>query len=70
MLNEGFKRKCEGMDSEIRKLHKEIDLKKEENNSVGAQLFDMVGTGAMLTAPGPIGKAVGAGIKHYSTTMK
>ena len=69
MLNEGFKRKSEAMDLEISKLQKEIELKKKDNRSTSAQFLDMFGSGVML-CPNPFFQAVGAGIKHYSTTMK
>ena len=70
MLNEGFKRKYETMDSEISQLQKEIQLNKDENSSVGAQLFDGVGNVLMSVWPGAGGKLCGLGMKFLSTQMK
>lgn len=70
MLNEGFKRKYEAMDSEISKLQKEIELNKKEKSSAGADFFDGVGNVVMSVFPSPGGKLAGLGIKLFSTQMK
>ncbi|XP_021051956.1 guanylate-binding protein 4-like [Mus pahari] len=69
MLNEGFKRKCEAMDLEISQLQKAIQLNKEKNSSLGAQIFDGFGNVLMSVLPGS-GKFLGLGLKILSTQMK
>ncbi|XP_031231547.1 guanylate-binding protein 4-like isoform X2 [Mastomys coucha] len=69
MLNEGFKRKCEAMDSEISQLQKEIQLNKDKNSSVAARHFDGFGNVLISVLPGA-GKLFGLGMKILSRQMK
>ncbi|XP_021013943.1 guanylate-binding protein 4-like [Mus caroli] len=68
MLNEGFKRKCEAMDLEISQLQKEIQLNKEKNSSLGAQILDGFGDVLISAMPGS-GKYFGLGLKMLSSQM-
>lgn len=69
MLNEGFKRKYEAMDSEISQLQKQIQQNKEQNSSLAAQIFDGFGNVLMSVLPGT-GKLFGLGLKILSRKMK
>ncbi|XP_032753135.1 guanylate-binding protein 4-like [Rattus rattus] len=69
MLNEGFKRKYEAMDSEISQLQKQIQQNKEQNSSLAAQIFDGFGN-VLMSVNTDTGKLFGLGLKIISRKMK
>lgn len=69
MLNEGFKRKYEAMDSEISQLQKQIQQNNDQNSSLTAQVLDGFGNVLISVLPGT-GKLAGLGLKFLSRQMK
>ncbi|XP_036046581.1 guanylate-binding protein 4-like [Onychomys torridus] len=69
MLNEGFKRKCEAMDSEISQLQKEIQKNTNQNSSLDAKLREGFGNVLLEVLPGA-GKVLSLGMKMLHNRMR
>uniref|UniRef100_A0A286XKX7 GB1/RHD3-type G domain-containing protein n=1 Tax=Cavia porcellus TaxID=10141 RepID=A0A286XKX7_CAVPO len=69
LLEEGFAKKSEEMNTEIQRLQKEFETAKKDKSSLGARVFHGIGNVLISELPGA-GKLLGVGFKILGENMK